>query len=114
MSAGKKSSAKAASKNPAMAESSGNWIYSNVWFKIGLPRETAAMLKTIRQRIYVNPAKTTSAETLRLILWVALAHYDVLEPLMLRCCNYADAEGFSRTDVYIKELIDRQHLKINH
>jgi len=113
VSAPKKSSANAAAKNPVKMEFDSDLVHANVYFKIGLARETSAMLKTVRQRLYGKNSKATSALALRRLIQFALAHYDVLEPLAFGDLDYFNAEGFQFMDSYFKELINRQHLKIN-
>jgi hypothetical protein len=95
---------------PASMEYDGDMLYSNIWFKIGLTKAEAPMLKTIGRRIFDKPVK--SACVLRALLLSALAHYDKLEPMMFRDVAYSQAEGFLMTEIYLHGLIVGQHAKI--
>jgi len=91
-------------------EYDGDWVQSNIWFKIGLTKAEAPMLKTIGRRIFNGPPK--SAAVLRMLLLSALAHYDKLEPMMFQDVRYSQAEGFFQTDSYLHGVIAGQHAKI--
>lgn len=95
---------------PAKIESAGHWIEGNVWFKLGLSKTEAKMLKAIAGELFTK--NTTSAEVARVLLQAALAHYDVLKPLVRRDAAYSKAEGFLILDDYFKGGIARQIAKI--
>lgn len=94
---------------PAKMEYDGDWLQSNIWFKIGLTKAEAPMLKTIGRRIFNKPG--SSACVARRLLLAALAHYDKLEPMMFRDVAYSEAEGFW-PDMYLHGVITGQHAKI--
>ena len=95
---------------PAKMEYDGDWLQSNIWFKIGLTKAEAPMLKTIARRIFNKPG--SSACVARRLLLAALAHYDKLEPMIFRDVAYSQAECFSMTDMYLHGVITGQHAKI--
>ena len=68
---GKTTKAKAKS-TPVKMEYDGDWMQSNIWFKIGLTKAEAPMLKTIGRRIFTKPV--SSACVARMLLLSALAH----------------------------------------
>jgi len=104
--------------------SSGHWVESNIWFNIGVSKTEAAMVKSIAARLrQMNPrppvanpiqmllCKKTSADSLRMLLQTALAHFDVVEPLMIQDMNHARQEGF-RMDDFWRDIIAGQHVMI--
>ena len=95
---------------PAKMEYDGDWLQSNIWFKIGLTKAEAPMLKTIGQRIFNKPV--SSACVARTLLLAALAHYDKLEPMMFRDVAYSEAEDFWMPEMYLHGVIVGQHAKI--
>jgi hypothetical protein len=95
---------------PAKMEYDGDWLQSNIWFKIGLTKAEAPMLKTIARRIFSKPV--SSACVARTLLLTALAHYDKLEPMLFRDVGYSQAEGFVMPDTYLHGVIVGQHAKI--
>lgn len=102
-----KSTAKARAKaKPVIKESAGDWIFGNIWFKIGLSKTDAAILKTIGSKIFAG--KVNSAVVARRLLITALAHFDKINPLMLQDAKYAALEDF-RQDVYLRGLVKNQH-----
>ena len=102
-----KAKAKAA---PMPMEYAGDMIQANIWYKIGLTKAEAPMLKTIGQRIFNQPVN--SARVLRTLLLSALAHYDKLEPMMFGDVAYSQAEGFVTTDKYLHSVITGQHANL--
>lgn len=110
MSIKKKSSAIKSNAAPVKMESDGDWLQSNIWFKIGLTKAEAPMLKTIARGLFKKPA--TSACVARKLLLTALAHYDKLERMMYEDEAYSKAEDFLMTDMYLHGLVARQHAKI--
>lgn len=106
----KKSTAKTKAKTaPVKMESSSHWIEGNIWFKLGLSKTEARMLKAVAARILTKPH---SGYTARLLLQSALAHYDVIEPLIFNDARYSEKEGFLNGDSYLKGLIALQCAKI--
>ena len=95
---------------PMPMEYAGDMIQANIWYKIGLSKAEAPMLKTIGQRIFNQPVN--SARVLRTLLLSALAHYDKLEPMMFGDVAYSQAEGFVTTDEYWHSVMTGQHAKI--
>jgi hypothetical protein len=102
-----KSKAKA---TPLKMESAGDILCGNIWFKIGLTKAEAPMLKTIGRRLCVG--SVTSAQVLRTLLLVALAHYDKLEPMIFQDAAYSYDEGFLMMPEYLHGVITSQHAKI--
>jgi len=98
-----------AKATPMPMEYAGDMIEANIWYKIGLTKAEAPMLKTIGQRIFNQPVN--SARVLRTLLLSALAHYDKLEPMMFGDVAYSQAEGFVTTDKYLHSVITGQHAK---
>jgi hypothetical protein len=94
----------------AKMEHSGHWIEGNIWFNLGLSKTEAKMLKAVATRIF--DGKVTSALTARALLQAALAHYDVLEPLILQDAAYAHDEGFLSLDCYRSKVIAEQCSKL--
>jgi hypothetical protein len=110
MSAAKKSTSKANAKAAQVQmEYAGDLIHRNIWFKIGLTKAGASMLKTIGRRIFAKPE--SSAVVLRTLLQVSLAHYDKLERMYFKDLEYSEDEGFY-PDRYWHGLIVGQHAKI--
>ena len=110
MSAKTKAKAKAKVGPMKIESSDGDWIQSNIWFKVGLTKHEAPMLKTIGRRIYEKPV--SSALVLRKLVLLALAHYDKFEPLLFSDYRYAEVENFLNFDAYMHGLIAIQHAKI--
>jgi len=110
MSTKRNSPVKLKPKATAKMEYAGDWLQSNIWFKIGLTKAEATMLKTIGRRIFNKPV--SSAEVARALLLSALAHYDKLEPMMFQDVVYSQAEGFWKTDMYLHGVIAGQHAKL--
>ena len=102
-----KSKAKAA---PLKIGCDGHWIEGNIWFNLGLSKTEAMMLKAIAGDIFTKSAK--SAAVARVLLQAALAHYDVMKPLIQRNAAYSADEGFFMMDCYLKGVIAGQHAKI--
>ena len=86
-------------------------IRANIWFKLGMSKTEAAMLKTVSRRLFNG--KATSAAAARALLQAALAHFDVLRPLIHRNAGYQIDEGFLTMDCYLEGVIARQHAKIS-
>jgi hypothetical protein len=104
---GRKSPAKGM---PLKMEYSGHWIEGNIWFKLGLSKTEAKMLKAVAGKIFCKKAK--SANVARVLLQGALAHFDKLAPLLIQDSDYAFQEGFVTTDCYVKSLVEQQLAKI--
>jgi hypothetical protein len=102
-----KAKAKAA---PVTMEYDGDLIQCNIWFKIGLTKTEAPMLKTIGRRIF--GMTVSSAAVLRTLLLSALAHYDKLEPLMFADGYYKRNEGFLTHSEYLHGVIASQQANI--
>ncbi len=86
-----KSKAKAVAK-PEITDRAGDYVWSNIWFKIGLSKPEAALLKIIGVQCFEG--NLASAKIARILLQVALAHFDKLEPILAQSSNYAEQEGF--------------------
>jgi hypothetical protein len=110
MSAKKKSPAVKAKAAPGKIEHSGHWIEGNIWFHLGLSKTEAAMLKAVSGNLCTK--KLTSAYAARILLQAALAHFDVIKPLIIRDSIYSVAEGFNGADKYLQGVIRQQHAKI--
>lgn len=107
----KKSAPKSKAKAPLVKiESDGHRIEGNIWFKLGLSKTESRMLKAVAGDICTK--NTKSAAIVRILLQAALAHYDVLKPLILFDSDYSNNEGFLSLDCYLKGVIAQQNAKI--
>jgi hypothetical protein len=98
-------------KGAIKPEYAGHIIRANIWFKLGLSKTEASMLKTIAGTLFTK--KVRSVVAARTLLQAALTHYDVLEPLIFQDARYRDDEGFTMLDCYLDGLITRQHAKLS-
>jgi hypothetical protein len=113
MKVAKQSAGKSKAKTaPVKMEYSGHFVESNIWFRLGLSKTEARMLKVIAVKKLTS--KATSAEAARFLLQGALAHFDVLDPLFKQDATYMEDEGFSCHDHYLKAVIGRQLVNISN
>jgi hypothetical protein len=107
----KKASKKPAKKmKPEYSEYAGHSLLENVWFRIGLSKMEAKMLKTVAEKNFV--AGTSSSKVARFLLQAALAHYDLIGPLLIQDERYCRSEGFMLMDVYMQGLVSNQTGKL--
>jgi len=90
---------------PEVTEYSGHWVKANQWFSIGLSKEEVAMLKMLREDLYLGQEKHSLADTLRMLVQAAMAHYDVLRG---KDDAYGRGEGFATAEDCFAGLIKRQ------
>jgi hypothetical protein len=94
------------------AKCSGHAIESNIWFRLGLSKTEASMLKAIAFDGNIFVSNAPSAFIARALLQAALAHFNVLKPLIIQNITNRTEEGFSTMDGYIKGVIAHQRAKI--
>ncbi len=80
----------------------------NEWFNIGLSPVEVAMLKNIQARIFINPMGTTRAQTIRLLILGALAHYDTLGAVLFGDAEYLQNEGFECSEDFFEKMIQKR------
>jgi hypothetical protein len=93
-------------KNAAV-EYSGAITQANRWFKIGLSPVEVAAVRLIREDIFSGASRETLAKTIRALVVAVIAHYDVIQPLMVKDAAYADSEGFIFVELYQQALAKR-------
>jgi hypothetical protein len=92
-------------------EYAGHLLETNICYRLGLSKTEAGMLKAIYGDIFLE--KTTLSKVARVLLQAALAHYDVLKPLMLRDQAYSVNEGFLLRDSYLQGVIAQKIANIS-
>jgi hypothetical protein len=92
------------------------------WFQIGLSNLEVAALKLAQERVWALPdcrvlraidsdfATDTTSATVRVLLVGALAHFDVLLPLLLKDAESMRQRGCISISVFLDELIKRRCL----
>ena len=93
-------------KTPAI-EYRGSIIQASQWFEIGLSPTELSALKLIREDIFSDPKNQTLAKTIRALFVSAIAHYDVLRPLLFGDAHYSQSEGFILVETYLEDVIKR-------
>jgi hypothetical protein len=89
----------------------GHIVKANIWFKLGLSKTESSMLKTVASEIFTKERRSAAAA--RALLQAALAHFDILKPLIYADARYKQDEGFRLMDDYLEGVIARQHAKLS-
>ena len=90
----------------APVKTAGHATAENEWFNIGLSKMEVAMLKNIQAKVWIKPENSTRAQTIRLILQAALAHYDTLASVLFGDAEYCAKEGFETSDLFFERMIE--------
>jgi hypothetical protein len=79
--------------------------HRNQWYKIGLSPDEVKAIKSIHGEVWADPRMKNKAETIRLLVSAAIAHYDIIGPLMSNDAEYAQTEGFLLREWHVLDLI---------
>jgi hypothetical protein len=99
-------------KSQIKAKYAGHTIESNIWFKIGLSKTEVSMLKAVAVHGGMFVGNAPSAFIARALLQAALAHFNVLKPLIIQNIANRNDDGFLTMDSYLKGVIAHQCAKL--
>jgi hypothetical protein len=70
------------------------------------------MVNALHKLLWGRSDKVPTSTTVLLLIQSALAHFDVLKPLVFRDLDYANSEGFDGPE-FLSSKVAIQHARIN-